>query len=112
MEPLLLYFIMSVFPKIIIKGKNKFVVLHMHVENNGNKNVEGKILFIIADPRNKKSKIEKKISIKGLGSVDKYYNFPIKKEILLGRYKVDGRFYFGKSYVRSETYKNDFFDVF
>ena len=103
---------MSIFPKVIQKGKNKSVTLHMHLENHSKKNISGCIVFVITDPKNKKRKIKEKVIIKGLGKIDKYYNYFIRKNSPVGRYNVDGRFYFEKEEVRSETYKTDFFDVF
>lgn len=102
---------MSIIPKIAKIGKNKFITLHMHLENKSKKDISGRIVFVITNPKNKKEKIEEEIMVKDLSKVDKYYSYSIKKNSLVGRYNVDGRFYFGKEKVRSETYKTDFFDV-
>lgn len=102
---------MSIYPRIIEKGKIKPVTLHMRVENNNKDNISGRIVFIIIDPKNKKKKIEEDVTIKGFNKIDKYYAYLIKENALVGRYLVDGRFYFGGKYIQSKNYKTDFFDV-
>ena len=102
---------MSVFPKKIVKGKDKFVTLHMHVDNKSGNDVLGKIVFIILKRNKKIKRIEENVLVKSFSSIDNFYKYNIKRNFLIGRYRVDGRFYFGKYHVRSETYKNDFFDI-
>lgn len=102
---------MSVFPKKLIKGKDKFVTLHMHVENKSNNDISGRIVFVIINRNRKVKKIQESVLVKSFSDIDKYYKYNIKSNLLIGHYKVDGRFYFGRFCVRSETYKNDFFDI-
>jgi len=102
---------MSISPRVVVKDKDKFVKLHMHLENSSQDEIYGRIVFVIIDPKKRKTKIQEKILLECLSKIDKYYNYEIKNNVLLGRYIVDGNFYFSEGKVRSETYKTDFFDV-
>ena len=102
---------MSITPKIVKKGLNKSVKLHMRVENKSKKNISGQIVFIITTPTNKKEILKDTVIVKKLSKTDKYYDYLIRKNNPIGRYYVDGSFNFDKQKVQSETYKNDFFDV-
>ena len=102
---------MSIFPRIVKRGKDKFVNLHMHVENHGKKVISGTIRFVVVSPSGKRQKIEEKVIIKRRSKVDKYYRYSLRKNAIVGRYLVDGRFFFKGGQTRSETYKTDFFDV-
>lgn len=102
---------MSIFPRIVKRGKDKFVNLHMHVENHGKKAISGSIRFTVISPSGKRKKIEEKVTIKKRSKVDKYYRYPLKKNAIAGRYLVDGIFFFKGGQIRSETYKTDFFDI-
>lgn len=102
---------MSIFPKAIKKGKDKFVTLHMHLENNGKNDISGDIVFVIVTPNGKKEIIKEHVTLHGLVKINKYYRYTVSNNAILGRYYVDGRFYFNGTEVRSETHKNDFFDV-
>lgn len=104
---------MSIFPKKLIKGKDKFTTFHMKICNYSNKNIEGKINYKIIRPDNKIDeihfdRIERINSNSELDKYDKYYinnNFPI------GRYYVEGRFLWNGKNILSQTNENDFFDV-
>ena len=102
---------MSIFPKVIRRGKRKLVTLHMHLENMGEKDINGQIFFNIIDPCNINKVIKDKIKLKGLSKINKYYKYPVEENAPVGRYYVDGKFRFGREEVQSETHKNDFFDV-
>jgi hypothetical protein len=102
---------MSIYPKVIDKSDIKPVTLHLRVENNNKNSISGRIVFVITDPKNVKKKIEEEVTIRGFDKIDKYYNYSLKKKALLGRYFVEGRFYFGKESILSENHETDFFDV-
>ena len=67
--------------------------------------------FVVINPNDKNKIIKEKIVIRALEKIDKYYYYHIRKKSLIGHYKVDGKFYFGKEKIQSETQKNDFFDI-
>ncbi|MEK7172662.1 MAG: hypothetical protein AAB723_01455 [Patescibacteria group bacterium] len=102
---------MSIFPKIIKKGTDAPIVLHMHVKNDSQNDLSGHIFFTILDPENKKQVIKDRIRVPALGEVDKYYDYHVARDAPIGRYYVKGEFCFGKEKVLSETHKNDYFDV-
>ncbi len=102
---------MSIFPRVIDREKDKFITLHMHIENNGDENIRGMIKFIITTPNGEKKKIEDRVLIKKRTKENKYYKYKVKKNMIPGRYYVDGRFFFKGGQVRSKTYKTDFFDI-
>ena len=102
---------MSIFPKIVRRRRDKFVNLHMRVENHGEKAISGKIKFLVISPRGKKKKIEEKVTVQKQSKIDKYYRYPLRKNAIVGRYLVDGRFFFKGGQTKSKTYKTDFFDV-
>lgn len=102
---------MSIYPRIIHKDDIKPVTLHMRVENKNKDEISGRIVFVITDCENNKKKIEEKITVGGMGKIDKYFTYLLGKDSLVGRYYVDGRFYVGKEYIQSLNFKTDFFDV-
>ena len=104
---------MSIFPKKIIKGKDMFTTFHMKICNNSDEEVNGQIKYKIIMPNGKTDEFElnrtEKISAKSeLNKYDKYY---IKDNFPIGRYFVDGTFWWDGKNILSETNKNDFFDV-
>jgi hypothetical protein len=101
---------MSIYPKLVIKGKIKKVTLHMRVRNYSSKSVKGTIVFRVKRPDGKTDVLKRRVTVTPKSSVDKFLKYSIEKKPI-GKYIVDGRFYFDKTYVRSSTWKNDFFEV-
>lgn len=102
---------MSIHPRIIKVSDIKPVTLHMRVENNNEKSLSGRMVFIITDPNKKNEKIEELVTIKALDKIDKYFTYKLRKNPLLGRYFVEARFHVGDESILSENHKTDFFDV-
>ena len=44
---------MSIFPKKLVKGKDKFTTFHMNICNNSNEDVNGQIRYKIIMPNGK-----------------------------------------------------------
>jgi len=101
---------MSIHPKIAVKGRDKIVKLHMRVTNHEDEKISGFIKFIIKRPDRKIDIIQKEVTIKPKSSLDEYFLYPINNKPI-GKYIVDGRFYWKEGSVRSETWKNDFFEI-
>jgi hypothetical protein len=101
---------MSIYPKLVLKEKIKKVTLHMRVRNYSNKKVKGTIVFRIKRPDGKVEVLKRYVAVAPKSSVDKFLQYSIQRKPT-GKYIVDGRFYFDKTYVRSTTCKNDFFEV-
>ncbi len=104
---------MSIFPKKLIKGKDRFTTFHMKICNNSDEDVNGKIKYKVIMPSGKidefyLNRIEKVGAKSELDKYDKYY---IPKDFPIGRYYVNGTFEWGGINILSETNKNDFFDV-
>ena len=104
---------MSIFPKRLIKGMDSFTTFHMKICNNSDEDVNGKIKYKVIMPDgnvdefnlNRIEKIEAKSE---LNRYDKYY---IKENFPIGRYFVEGTFWWDGTNILSETNKNDFFDI-
>lgn len=104
---------MSIFPKILTKGKDTFTTFHMKVCNNSDEAVEGQIKYKIVMPDGKIDEMNlnrtEKIKVGcELNRYDKYY---IKENYLTGRYFVNGTFCCNGMSILSDTNKNDFFDI-
>ena len=104
---------MSIFPKRLIKGMDSFTTFHMKICNNSDEEVNGKIKYKVIMPDGNVDEIDlnriEKIEAKSeLNRYDKYY---IKENFPIGRYFVDGTFWWDGTNILSETNKNDFFDV-
>ena len=104
---------MSIFPKKLIKEQDKFTTFHMRICNNSDEDIEGKISYKIIRPDNTIDKMEidriEKIAAESeLNEYDKYY---IKEDFPIGRYYVEGRFFWNGIDILSETNETDFFDV-
>ena len=104
---------MSIFPKRLIKGKDSFTTFHMKICNNSDEEVNGEIKYKVIMPDGKVdefdlNRIEKIEAKSELNKYDKYY---IKEDFPIGRYFVDGTFWWEDINILSETNKNDFFDV-
>lgn len=104
---------MSIFPKQLIKGKDLFTTFHMKICNNSDEDVNGQIKYKVIMPNGKIDefyidRIEKIEAKSQLNKYDKYY---IKEDFPIGRYFVDGTFWWDDMNILSETNKNDFFDV-
>lgn len=104
---------MSIFPKILKKGKDEFTTFHMRICNNSDEDIEGKINYKIMMPNGKVDemsfdRIEKVEADSELNEYDKYY---IKDDFPVGRYYVEGTFLWDNINILSETNENDYFDV-
>ena len=104
---------MSIFPKKLTKGKDKFTTFHMKICNNSNEDVCGQIKYKIIMPDGSSeqfdlNRIEKVKAKSDLNKYDKYY---IKENFPIGRYFVEGTFLWDGMNILSETNKNDFFDI-
>ena len=104
---------MSIYPRRANKSKDKSVTLHMKVINNGNYEITGQIRFTITLPNYKSEYIElnqvEKISPRS--EIDRYYYYSISDITEIGRYYVNGRFFWNGEDLISETKDNDYFDV-
>lgn len=104
---------MSIFPKKIIKGQDLFTTFHMKICNNSEEDIEGKIKYKVIMPNGKIDEIvferlEKVEATSELNEYDKYY---IKEDFPIGRYFVEGTFWWNGMNILSETNNNDYFDV-
>jgi len=100
----------SIHPRVAIKNKIKNVILHMKITNNTNKGIFGTIRFKIKRPDKLIDIIEKKVFVRPNSVTNKYFKYSIAQKPV-GKYKVDGRFFWDKNVCRSMTYKNDYFYV-
>jgi len=101
---------MSIHPKIAIKGKDDAVKLHMRVTNQTNEKIYGIIKFRIKRPDGKIDILQRKVCVNFNSQIDEYFRYPIKDKPE-GKYIIDGRFHWNEGSVRSETWKNDFFEI-
>ncbi len=101
---------MSIYPKIAIKGKDRIIKLHMKVTNNTSKRIYGVIEFKIKRPDRRVEILKKGVFIGPNSSTDRYFKYTIKNKPI-GKYIVEGRFYYDGRYVKSETWRNDFFEI-
>lgn len=104
---------MSIFPKKLVRGVDDFTTFHMKICNNSTEAVEGTIKYKIIMPDGKidefdLNRLEKVEAKSELNKYDRYY---IKENFQIGRYFVDGTFWWNGMNILSETNKNDFFDV-
>ena len=104
---------MSISPKVLKKGKDKYTTFHMNIANGSDEDIEGYISYKITMPNGKIdvkefNRIEK---IKANSEVNLYDKYFINKEAVVGRYFVDGRFFWENQNILSDTNKNDYFDV-
>ncbi len=104
---------MSIFPKKLIKGQDLYTTFHMKICNNSNEEIEGKIKYKVIMPNGKTDeidlqRIEKIKANSELNEYDKYY---IKENYPVGRYFVEGTFWWNGMNILSETNNNDYFDV-
>lgn len=104
---------MSISPKILNRNKDKFTTFHMKITNNSNEDIEGYISYKVTMPNGKidlkeHGRVEKINAHSEINLYDKYY---IDDSFQVGRYYVDGRFFWNNQNVLSDTNKNDFFDV-
>jgi len=101
---------MSIYPKIVEKGKTNKVTLHMQVTNNTTRKIYGTIKFEIKRPDRMKESIKKPVTLPPKASINRYFKYDIKGKPI-GKYIVDGGFYWDGKSVKSLTQKNDFFII-
>ncbi len=104
---------MSIFPKKVVKGKDMFTTFHMKICNNSNEDVSGQIRYKVVMPNGKidEFNLNRTEEIKAESELNKYDKYYIKDSFPIGRYFVDGTFWWDGMNILSETNKNDFFDV-
>ncbi|MEM5882766.1 MAG: hypothetical protein QXQ77_00810 [Candidatus Aenigmatarchaeota archaeon] len=101
---------MSIYPRVAIKGKTKNVHLHIRINNRLKERIDGIIRLKIKRPFGKIDIFEKKVHIEPSSFINEYFVYPIMNKPV-GKYYVDGRFYWKKMCVQSETSKKDFFVI-
>ena len=104
---------MSIFPKILSRDKDKFTTFHMNITNGSDEDIEGYISYKITKPNGEIDikefdRLEKIQAHSEINLYDKYY---IDKNFQVGRYWVDGRFFWENDNILSDTNKNDYFDI-
>ena len=104
---------MSIFLKRLIKGKDEYTTFHMKICNNSDENIEGKINYKITMPDGQIDKMyfERIEKIPAKSELNKYDRYYIKPKNPIGRYYVEGRFFWNGEDILSETNETDFFDV-
>ncbi len=104
---------MSIFPKKLIKGKDRFTTFHMKICNNSNEDVCGQIKYKVIMPNGKidEFNLNRTEKIEANSELNKYDKYYIKEDFPNGRYFVDGTFEWNDMNILSETNKNDFFDI-
>lgn len=104
---------MSISPKVLYKGKDKYTTFHMNICNGSDEDIEGYISYKITMPNGKIdikefNRIEK---IKANSEINLYDKYFIEEDFVTGRYFVDGRFFWEDQNILSDTNKNDYFDI-
>ena len=96
----------SIGSQIIIESAQK-------IPNVSNEDVNGQIRYKIIMPNGKVDNFDlnRTESIKAKSELNEYDKYYIKEEYPIGRYFVDGTFWWNGMNVLSDTNKNDFFDV-
>lgn len=104
---------MSISPKILNKNKDKFTTFHMRINNNSNKDIEGYIKYKITKPdgRIEEKQFARTEKIEANSEINLYDKYYLEKNAPVGRYYVDGMFFWNDQNILSDTNKNDFFDV-
>lgn len=104
---------MSISPKILNRNKDKYTVFHMNINNGTDENIKGYISYKITKPNGKEELIDfnRIEEIKAHTEINLYDKYYIDEKSELGRYYVDGRFFWNNNNILSDTNKNDFFDV-
>lgn len=104
---------MSIFPKKLIKGKDRFTTFHMKICNNSNEDINGQIKYKIIMPDGKVNEFDlnRTEKIEANSELDRYDKYYINTDFPVGRYFVDGTFWWNDTNILSETNKNDFFDI-
>ena len=104
---------MSIFPKSLIKGQDLFTTFHMKICNNSDEDIEGKIKYKVIMPNGEIDEInfERIEKINANSEVNEYDKYYIKENFPIGRYFVEGTFWWEGMNILSETNNNDYFDV-
>lgn len=104
---------MSIFPKRVIKGENKFTTFHMKICNNSSENIIGQIKYKIFMPNGQVDEfyINRNEEVRAKSELNEYDKYFIKDDFVIGRYFVEGTFEFDGMNILSETNENDFFDI-
>ena len=104
---------MSIFPKKLIKGQDEFTTFHMRICNNSDEDIEGKIKYKVIMPDGKIDDIDfsRTERIQANSELNEYDQYYIKDDFPIGRYFVEGTFWWDGMNVLSETNKDDFFDI-
>ncbi len=104
---------MSISPKILDRKKDKFTTFHMRINNNSNEDISGYIKYKISNPNGEteEKEFQRTEKIKANSQIDIYDKYYLEKDAQIGRYYVDGMFFWDNQNILSDTNKNDFFDV-
>lgn len=104
---------MSIKPKILKKGKDEFTIFHMRIQNESEEEIIGNIQYHIKMPNGKieEIKIKRKEVIQAHSELNRQDAYYLPQEAPIGRYQVEGRFYWGNQNILSDTNKTDFFDL-
>ncbi len=102
---------MSIKPRVIDRNRDKTVQLHMHVQNDENFAITGKIIMEMVSPeRTIIRTIEKEVRIEGRQTIDEFFSHDTAN-LAKGRFFVNGKFVINDQKFISETSNTDFFDV-
>lgn len=104
---------MSILPKVLNKNKDKFTTFHMRIINNSHQDIEGYIKYKIINPDGEieEKQFSRTERIKANSQINLYDKYYLKENSPIGRYYVDGMFFWNDKNILSETNQNDFFDV-
>ena len=104
---------MSIKPKVVNIKKQNYTTFHMRINNGSNEDIEGYISYKVTMPNGEEKIVEysRTERIMANSEINLYDKFYIEKNAQLGRYWVDGRFFWDNQNILSDTNENDFFDV-
>lgn len=104
---------MSISPKVLYRKKDTYTTFHMKIVNGSDEDIEGYISYKVTMPSGKidVKEFNRTEKIKANSEVNLYDKYYINKESEVGRYFVDGRFFWEDQNILSDTNKNDYFDV-
>lgn len=104
---------MSICPKVLKKGKDEYTTFHMRIINGSQQEIRGRIEYTISMPNGKKDQmnLEKEIIVKANEEFNQYDSYYLPENPPIGRYEVDGKFYWEDKNILSATHPNDFFEV-
>ncbi len=104
---------MSIKPKVININKQNYTTFHMRINNESDEDIEGYISYKVTMPNGEEKTIEynRTEKIRANSEINLYDKYYIERSAQLGRYWVDGSFFWDNQNILSDTNKNDYFDV-